>query len=177
MKQGWKVLGFASAFTILGVTFHSAASGSVNLGGLLSMGVFALILAVPSSRIRINSRSVPVLFAALFAGQLLMHVLMTVTSHAGQGRDISTHSLLPNASMTLAHMLAALISTGIVFYAGTLAQAWSRFLASLVGVDFVVAPLASESVIGNARPVTSSFSFINSSEMITRGPPLSPVFI
>ena len=177
MKQGWKLLGLASAFTILGVTFHSAASGSVNLGGLLSMGVFALILAVPCSRIRINSRNVPLLFMALFAGQLLMHVLMTVTSHAGQGRDISTHSILPNASMTAAHMLAALISTGIVFYAGTLAQAWSRFLGSLIGVDLVVAPIASDSVIGSSRPITRSFSFINSSKMITRGPPTSPVFV
>ena len=177
MKQGWKVLALASTFAILGVTFHSAASGSVNPGGLLCIGVFALILAVPSARIKFKPRGAPLLFAALFGGQLLMHILMTVTSHAGQGSDISTHSILPNVTMTLAHMLAALISTGIVFYAGTLAQAWSRFLASLIGVDLVVAPIASDSVIGSSRPITRSFSFINSSEMVTRGPPTSPVYM
>lgn len=168
------MLGFASAFTFLGLAFHSAAAGSVSLGGLLSVGLISLILAVPSSRIKITVKGLPLLIGALFAGQLLMHMMLSLTSH---GSPVGTHSLIPSMQMTTMHVLAALISGAIVFYAGTIAQAWSRFLASIIGVDLVLVHVERDSVTGPMSPVHRSFSFFNSNEMFTRGPPAFSVSI
>lgn len=172
MGQGWKVLGFTSAFTVLGLAFHGAAEGSVSWGGLFSVGLIALIVAVPSSRIKITIKGLPLLFGALFAGQLLMHMLLSLTTHGAQP---GTHSLIPTMHMTAMHLLAALISGAIVFYAGTIAQAWSRFLSSIIGVDFVVVAVDRDVVTAPTGLVTRSITFFNSDEMFTRGPPASSV--
>lgn len=168
------MLGLASAFTFLGLAFHSAAEGSVSLGGAFSVGVIAAIAAVPSSRIKIAAKGLPLLIGALFVGQLLMHMMLSLTSH---GSQVGTHSLIPSMQMTAMHVLAALISGAVVFYAGTIAQAWSRFLASIIGVGLVLVHVERDSVTCPISPVHRSFSFFNSNEMFTRGPPVSSVSI
>lgn len=174
MSQGGKMLGFASAFTVLGLAFHAAAEGSVGWGGLLSVGLIACIAAVPSAQIKITTRGLPALVGALFAGQLLMHMMLALTSHGSRFAD-STHMLIPSISMIAMHMLAAFLSAGIVFYAGTIAQAWSRFLSSLIGAEFVLAHVDREQVNSSTGLVNVFHSFFNSNEMFTRGPPASSV--
>ena len=170
-----KTFAFATAFAILGALFHSFGHGTASIPGLLLILFVSAVLAIPAARLTVSRRSLPVVFGALFGGQLLLHVIMAGVGHGDSGASVAGNSVIPGLHMTTMHAGAAVISAGIIYFADSIAVAWSRFLASVIGVRVPVsAPVATRVVTEFAEPQRRLFDYVNGN-VFSRGPPLASV--
>ncbi len=164
-----KTWAFAAVFALLGTLFHVLAHGAVAPWGLGILGVLSVALAVPAARITITPRSLPVVFLALFAGQLVLHVVLAGVGHGGS----TTTSVVPTGHMASSHALAALLAAGVLYFADTLAAAWSRFLASVIGSNHLApTPIPARAGAVFAETVLVSYQ-CDSGHVWSRGPPLA----
>ena len=171
MRTGHRSLSFAFVFLLLGLVFHTLADGSISAVGSILVAGLAVAFALPAARLKMIPRRLPAIFGAVFAAQLLMHVILSVAPHAG---GHTSHSLVPGALMTAAHGVAALVATAALYFADSLAAAWARFTASVLGERKISLPYQ------NILETDVQYEFVNpihfrllSGKMFSRGPPLS----
>ena len=171
MRAGHRSVAFAFVFLTLGLIFHTLADGSISALGIILVAVLAVAFALPAARLKMVPRRLPAVFGAVFGAQLVLHVILSVTPHAG---GHMSHSLVPSALMSAAHGMAALVATVVLYFADSLAAAWSRFTASFVGERRVSLPylniLETDVQYEHVNPI--HFRLL-SGKILSRGPPLS----
>jgi hypothetical protein len=158
---------------MLSIISHSSAAGSLpDSTGFLAGLLLATALAFAVAQHR---RSLLWLLSYFFAGQMLIHVVMVAAGHHGV-------SYLPDASMLMAHFLAALIAAAVFARGEQLAAAWARSARRLLGapsVDSGLIPerLAPRSLLASA-PVDPMVVYLDCASR--RGPPVeigAPTFV
>lgn len=163
----------AGVLVMLSIISHSSAAGSLpDSMGLIAGVVLATALACAVGQRR---RSFLWLLSYLFAGQMLIHLVMVATGHHGV-------SYLPDASMLTAHFLAALVAAVVFARGEQLAAAWARSARRLLGAPAVDSGLIPEHLpprsLHTAAPIKPLFVHLDCAPR--RGPPVeigAPTFV
>jgi hypothetical protein len=161
--RGVRRVGLAFTLLLVSVLGHSAAAGSLpalpGLLGALAVST-ALAFAVADRR-----RSAVWLFGYLLAGQLLLHTVMSAMGH-------HAFALVPDTSMLVAHVLAAVIAAVFFAKSETMALAWWRAAHRYLGTPRLRLPALSVAAI---VPALRELAFFNPSTRFSvaswRGPP------
>jgi hypothetical protein len=157
-----------AALAALTLAGHTAAHGSLDPLGTALVVVLSCALAAAVS----GQRRSPIrLLAVLLGGQALLHLILTFTSeHAHAGGAISPSA----ATMTTAHVIAAVVATILILRADTLAARWSAFLSSVLGrrLRMLLPPSDLEPTLG---PTGSGSPRLQSllHDVVRRGPPMA----
>ena len=145
--------------TLLG---HTAGGGSLPglTGGVVTM-VLALALGMAVAGRR---RGLPALIALLILGQALMHLVLSVTTHA--------HAETTSA-MLVGHLVAAVLAAAVVDRGEQIAARWLAYLAQAIGgLDVVlVQPARLAPARSRAIRVDRSGACIVH-HVVRRGPPV-----
>lgn len=152
---------------ILTIAGHTAAGGSVELAGLLLVTVLALLLGSAVSGARLNAFGV---LGVLLSGQALLHLVMTFTAHPHAAGDAGWSS----TAMVAAHVVAAVLATGIIVHADDLAAAWQRFLSVILGADpirhlVVTSPVTA---VAPEQNHATALTGVLVGQVVRRGPPV-----
>lgn len=145
--------------TVLG---HAAGGGSLpGLTGAVVTMVLALALGMAVAERR---RGLPTLAALLLLGQGLMHLVLSVTTHAHTGTT---------SAMLVGHLVAAVIAAAVIDRGEETAARWLAYLAQAIGgLDVVpVQPARLTPARSRAIRVDRSGACIVH-HVVRRGPPV-----
>lgn len=145
--------------TLLGHTAGGAALPS--LGGTLMATVLAVALGMAVAGRR---RSLPTLIVLLIVGQFLMHLVLSVTTHAHTGTTVA---------MLAGHLVAAMLAAAVVDRGEQAAARWLAYLAQAIGgLELVpVEPARLAPSRTRAIPVDRGNTSI-AHHVVRRGPPV-----
>lgn len=153
---------FGAVVWLLTLLGHSAGGGALpDLTGLSVAMVLALALGVAVAGRR---RGLPALLALLVAGQVLLHLVLSVTAHAHGG------SL--NLTMLVSHLGAAVLAALVIDRGEDLVARWAAYLAQAIGVVELVP--ARPTVLPSRAIATSSadrHTVALEHHVVRRGPP------